>query len=273
MSRYTGKQSSQSILTIKEKKINAEKISMVTCYDAVFARLIDQCDIDIVLVGDSLGNVMMGYEDTTRVTIENMIYHSSCVQRVLKRPLLCVDMPFMSYHLSTKQCVKNAARLVQEGGAQCVKIEGGAGITPQVQALVGAGIPVMGHIGLTPQKINTLGGYRVQGRDVESQEKLIADAKALEKAGAFAIVLELVPSSLAGQITKELEIPTIGIGAGKLCDGQVLVLHDLLGFEQNFSPKFVKKYANAGAIIKESLNDFSREVKNCEFPSDDHSFF
>ena len=246
---------------------------MVTCYDAAFARLVDQCDIDIVLVGDSLGNVILGFEDTTKVTMDHMLHHAACVRRTLTRPLLCVDMPFLSYQVCVKQSLANAAKLVQEGGAQCVKMEGGQSLCPQVEALVEAGIPVMGHIGLTPQKVHAMGGYKVQGRDAKRREELKEDALALERSGVFAIVLELVPSDLAEEISQLVKIPTIGIGAGKHCDGQVLVLHDLLGFEQSFSPKFVKKYANAGSFIKESLNLFSKEVREASFPADEHSFF
>ena len=245
---------------------------MVTCYDASFARLVDHSGIDMVLVGDSLGNVIMGYDDTTQVTMGDMLHHSRAVSRVLRKPLLCVDMPFLSYQTSPEQALENAGKLVQMGGAQCVKMEGGQSITPQVKKLVQAGIPVMGHLGLTPQKINTLGGYRIQGREEAQKQELIADAKALEDSGAFALVLELVPSELAKTITESLNIPTIGIGAGKYCDGQVLVLQDLLGFDEGFDPKFLKKYANLGPSVCEALSRFDQEVKEGVFPSPEHSF-
>ncbi|NRA43719.1 MAG: 3-methyl-2-oxobutanoate hydroxymethyltransferase [Oligoflexales bacterium] len=272
MSRHHGKEASNSVITIQKAKHEGRKLSMVTCYDASFARLVDRSGIDIVLVGDSLGNVIMGHEDTTQVTMNDMLHHSKAVSRVLRKPLLCVDMPFLSYQISPEQALDNAGRLIQQGGAQCVKLEGGRNLVPQVKKLVQAGIPVMGHLGLTPQKINTLGGYRIQGREEEQQKELIADAKALEDAGVFALVLELVPSELAKTVTDTLSIPTIGIGAGGHCDGQVLVLQDLLGFDEGFEPKFLKKYANLGALISESLARFDQEVKDGVFPSADHSF-
>ena len=272
MSRYHGNEASNSVLTIQKYKEEGRKLSMVTCYDASFARLVEHSGIDMVLVGDSLGNVIMGHEDTTEVTMSHMLHHSRAVSRVLRKPLLCVDMPFLSYQISPEQALENAGRLVQEGGAQCVKLEGGRSITPQVRKLVQAGIPVMGHLGLTPQKINTLGGYRIQGREEVQKQELIADAKALEDAGVFALVLELVPSELAKSITKSLSIPTIGIGAGQSCDGQVLVLQDLLGFDERFEPRFLKKYANLGPLVSQALTRFDQEVKDGVFPSAEHSF-
>lgn len=272
MSRYHGREASNSVLTIQQAKQEGRKLSMVTCYDACFARLVDHSGIDMVLVGDSLGNVIMGHEDTTQVTMSDMLHHSKAVSRVLRKPLLCVDMPFLSYQVSPEQALENAGSLVQQGGAQCVKLEGGRSLIPQVKKLVQAGIPVMGHLGLTPQKINTLGGYRIQGRDEEQRRELLADAKALEDAGVFALVLELVPSELAGAITESLQIPTIGIGAGHSCDGQVLVLQDLLGFDEGFEPKFLKKYANLGPLVSQALTRFDQEVKDGVFPSAKHSF-
>lgn len=272
MSRYHGKDASNSVLTFQKAKKEGRKLSMVTCYDASFARLVDHSGIDMVLVGDSLGNVIMGHDDTTQVTMEEMLHHSRAVSRNLLKPMLCVDMPFLSYQVSPEQALENAGVLVQKGGAQCVKMEGGRSLAPQVKKLVQAGIPVVGHLGLTPQMINTLGGYRVQGREEYQKQELIADAKALEDAGVFALVLELVPSKLAQTITQDLCIPTIGIGAGPFCDGQVLVLQDLLGFDEQFSPKFLKKYANLGSIVTEALTKFDQEVKDGVFPSPEHSF-
>lgn len=272
MSSYLGKRCKNSILSIMEKKEKKEKISMVTCYDATFARLIDEAPIDMVLVGDSLGNVIMGQEDTTKVTMDDMIYHSRVVSSQLRYPMLCVDMPFMSYQISIEQTLKNAARLVQEGGAQCVKLEGGLEIIPQVKALVKSGIPVVGHLGLTPQRIHVLGGFKVQGRNERQKRELLESAIELEKAGAFAMVLELIPADLAEEITRSVNIPTIGIGAGPSCDGQVLVLYDLLGINLDFKPKFLKHYARLGEQIHKALKEFNDEVKSGVFPSRDHSF-
>ena len=272
MSRYQGKDASLSTVSIRNKKKAGQKISMVTCYDAAFARLVDASGIDMVLVGDSLGNVMLGFEDTTKVTLEHMIHHSACVSRVIKRPVVCADMPFLSYNLSTKDALQNAGQLVQKGGAQCVKIEGGRGVCPQVGVLVEAGIPVMGHLGLTPQKVHLFGGYRVQGRGDSERKAMLEDARALERAGAFALVLELVPESLAAEITRALDIPVIGIGAGPHCDGQVLVLQDLLGFDDTFNPKFLRKYARLGEQIEGALKAYDRDVKSGHFPDDEHSF-
>lgn len=262
-----------SVQTIKKRKLEGQRLSMVTCYDASFARIVDRAGIDIVLVGDSLGSVMLGLKDTTQVTLADMLHHCAAVQRVLTKPLLCADMPFLSYQVSAAQALKNAGVLIQKGGAHCVKMEGGRSIVPQVQSLVEAGIPVMGHLGLTPQKIHLLGGYKVQGREVKQRETLIADALALETAGAFALVLELVPQDLAAELTQRLSIPTIGIGAGPHCDGQVLVLQDLLGFNPDFNPKFLKKYADFATLAKEALQQYDREVKEGVFPDPSQSYF
>jgi 3-methyl-2-oxobutanoate hydroxymethyltransferase len=245
---------------------------MVTCYDAAFARLIERSPVDMVLVGDSLGGVMLGYEDTTRVTMDDMVHHTAAVSRVLHRPFLCADLPFLSYQVSPTEALRNGGRLVQEGGAQGVKLEGGQSVVPQVRALVGAGIPVMGHLGLTPQSLHMLGGYKVQGRGEQARQQMLADALALEEAGIFALVLELIPRELAAEITARLRIPTIGIGAGPDCDGQVLVLHDLLGFDRGFSPRFLKKYANLDSIVGESLAQFHHEVRSQVFPAESNSF-
>lgn len=272
MSKYHGKNASLSVVKIKKKKVAGEKISMVTCYDASFGRLVDETGIDMVLVGDSLGNVMLGFDDTTRVTLDHMIHHTASVSRVLSRPVLCADMPFLSYNLSPTDALRNAGRLVQEGGAQCVKLEGGVDICPQVETLVKAGIPVVGHLGLTPQKVHLFGGYKVQGREQDERDAMIRDAKALQDAGVFALVLELVPGDLAAEISRVLEIPTIGIGAGPHCDGQVLVMQDLLGFDSGFNPRFLKKYAQMGEQIKSALNAYDQDVKTGQFPDYEHSF-
>lgn len=272
MSKHHNRDFSHSVLSVQKNKKNGQKISMVTCYDAAFARLIDDTNIEIVLVGDSLGNVIMGYEDTTKVTLQDVIHHCAAVGRVLRRPLLCADMPFLTYQVSCAETLRHGGLIMQQGGAQCVKLEGGRPVAKQVKILAEAGIPVMGHLGLTPQSIHMLGGYRVQGRSEMQRQQIIDDAKALEEAGAFALVLELVPHELAKEITEILSIPTIGIGAGSFCDGQVLVLHDLLGFDSEFQPKFLKKYANLSSVIKNALNEYDSDIKNGVFPSPDHSF-
>jgi 3-methyl-2-oxobutanoate hydroxymethyltransferase len=271
MSRYQNKQS-VTVRDVIAAKSKGQKLSCITCYDSAFARLIDRTSIDLVLVGDSAGNVVLGYDSTIPVTMDQMVHHTAAVARGLTRPLLCADMPFMSYHLSEAQALENAARLVQEGGAHCVKLEGGSAIVPQVRRLVEAGIPVMGHLGLTPQSVHQLGGYRVQGKGGDGARQLKKDAQDLEAAGAFAVVLEMVPMELAAEVTNLLHIPTIGIGAGPQCDGQILVLHDLLGFEAGFKPKFLKKYADMGALVIKALEDYTSEVKASQFPKTEHSF-
>lgn len=248
------------------------KLSALTCYDAAFGRLLAHSDVDLLLVGDSLGNVMLGYDDTIPVTMDDMVHHTAAVARVAPRPFLCADMPFLSYNLSEEQALANAGRLIQKGGAQGVKVEGGERIVPQIRAIVGAGIPVMGHIGLTPQSLHALGGYRVQGRGVEAAQRLADDARALEEAGVFAIVLEMVPAELAGRISAAVKVPTIGIGAGVACDGQILVLHDLLGFDEQFNPKFLKKYANLCQIVRGAVKAFDHDVKAGVFPGAEQSF-
>ena len=270
MSKHSQKKRVSS-LSLKGMKDENKKISMVTCYDGAFADLINETDIDVVLVGDSMGNVLLGFEDTIPVTMEMMIHHSSSVGRVLDGPLLVADMPFMSYGVSVEQAMTNAARLVQDGKAHGVKLEGGTEVVPHIQGITRAGIPVMGHLGLTPQKIHALGGFKVQGRG-EAAEVLMKEALALQEAGCFALVLELVPDELARKVTEELSIPTIGIGAGPGTDGQVLVLHDLLGFNDNFKPKFLKTYANLGATIKDAVQAYSTEVKEGIFPAEEHTF-
>lgn len=270
MSKH-GSQKKLSVHSIRQMKMEGQKISMVTCYDGAFASLISDTDIDMVLVGDSMGNVVLGFEDTIPVTLDMMVHHTAAVSRTLKGPMLVADMPFMSYNVSVQQALTHASRLIQEGGAQAVKLEGGREIIPQVQALTQSGIPVVGHLGLTPQRIHALGGYRVQGRG-DDADVLRSDARALQEAGCFALVMELVPADLASQVTEDLSIPTIGIGAGPGTDGQVLVLHDLLGFNDGFKPKFLKTYGRFGEMVKESLQAYVSDVKSGGFPADEHSF-
>jgi 3-methyl-2-oxobutanoate hydroxymethyltransferase len=236
------------------------------------ARLVDLAEIDIVLVGDSLGMVVQGHDDTLSVTLEDMIYHSRCVSRGLKQAHLTVDMPFMSYQVSVEEALRNAGRLIKEGSAQSVKLEGGARSAPAIEKIVQAGIPVMGHVGLTPQSVNTLGGWRVQGRSEAQADQLMQDALAVQAAGAFSLVLEMVPAELAAEVTAALSIPTIGIGAGVDCDGQVLVCNDLLGFNLDFSPKFLKRYATLQDPMVDAIKTFVNEVRQGQFPGEEHSF-
>jgi 3-methyl-2-oxobutanoate hydroxymethyltransferase len=261
-----------SINQIKEMKMKGEKITMLTAYDYPIARLIDELGIPMILVGDSLGMVVLGYESTIPVTIEEMLHHTKAVVRGTRQALVVGDLPFMTYHVSTADAQRNAARFIQEGGAQAVKLEGGVNIADKVSAIVGCGIPVMGHIGLTPQSINQLGGYRVQGRTEEGAKRLFEDAKALEQAGAFAIVMETVPTSLATLITQRISIPTIGIGAGKGCDGQVQVVSDILGLFTDFVPKHAKQYAKLANTIRAAITEYDREVKAGSFPAEEQSF-
>ena len=271
MSHTEIKKNQKTTLTLKNLKQSQVKISMITCYDAAFAKLINATDIDAVLVGDSLGNVVLGFENTIPVTMDHMVHHSASVARILTGPLLCVDMPFLTY-TSVDCCLLNAGRLVQEGGAHAVKLEGGSHFVPQIEALVANGIPVMGHLGLTPQSVHAIGGYRIQGKSADDKGRILNDAIALEKAGVFALVLEMVPSELAATISKTLKIPVIGIGAGPDCDGQVLVLHDMLGMNAGFSPKFLKKYAQLSQLVENALKEYDRDVKNKLFPTSEHSF-
>ena len=271
MSRVHNDQDRQSVRIFAARKQEGKKISLVTCYDAAFAQLVNESAVDAVLVGDSLGNVVLGYSDTTSVTMDHMVLFTSAVSRVLHRPLLIADMPFLSYR-NVDLALEHAGRLVQEASAQCVKMEGGRTIVPQLAAVASAGIPVVGHLGLTPQHIHRFGGHRIQGRCPDDAEQLIDDAKSLEDAGASAIVLELIPGELARKLTESLHIPTIGIGAGPHCDGQVLVLHDLLGFDQSFSPKFLKRYSNLSRAVVDAVNEYDRDVKLGSFPSPEHSY-
>ncbi|EQK46674.1 MULTISPECIES: 3-methyl-2-oxobutanoate hydroxymethyltransferase [Paraclostridium] len=261
-----------TVVTFKESKERNEKLTMLTAYDYSTAKLIDSCGINGILVGDSLGMVCLGYEDTLSVTMEDMIHHTKAVSRGCTNTLIVADMPFMSYQTSTYDAVVNAGRLIKEGRAHAIKLEGGVEVFNQIQAIVNSSIPVMGHIGLTPQSVNAFGGFKVQGRDELAAKKLIEDALAVEDAGAFAVVLEGVPSKLASLITKKLNIPTIGIGAGASCDGQVLVYQDMLGMFSDFTPKFVKKYENIGEKMKNAFSNYIDEVKTEVFPSEEHSF-
>ena len=258
--------------TIKEKKRRQERITMLTAYDYSMAGMVDQAGIDMILVGDSLGNVMLGYENTLAVTMDDMVHHTKAVTRAVKNALVVGDMPFLSYHISLEEAVRNAGRLIQEGGAQAVKIEGGTERVNTVKAILDAQIPVMGHIGLTPQLVNAFGGFKVQGKDLETARKLIRDAQALDKAGVFALVMECVPSELARRITEEVSCPTIGIGAGPYCDGQVLVINDMLGMYGGHVPKFVKKFVDLQPLIIEALKNYKEEVESGAFPSAEHCF-
>lgn len=247
-------------------------ITMVTCYDYTFARLVEKAEIDMILIGDSLGNVIQGQDTTLPVTVDDIVYHSRAVVRGNQSALIVADMPFMSYQANLDEGMRNAGRLLKEGGAQAVKIEGGQSVAPLVERMSAHGIPVVGHLGLTPQSVHKLGGYRVQGRGDEAGKQLVDDAKALQDAGAFMVVLEMVPKDLAQQITEDLSIPTIGIGAGSVTSGQVLVLQDLLGMDQSFKPKFVKRFANLEATVTEALSAYRDEVRERSYPSDEHSF-
>ena len=251
-----------TVVTFKEAKVRNEKLTMLTAYDYSMAKIIDGAGINGILVGDSLGMVCLGYEDTLSVTMEDIIHHTKAVSRGAKNSLIVADMPFMSYQTSIYDAVVNAGRLIKEGGAQVVKLEGGVEVCDKIEAIVKASIPVMAHIGLTPQSVNAFGGFKVQGKSEEAARKLIEDAKAVEKAGAFAVVLECVPAKLADIITKGINIPTIGIGAGVNCDGQILVYQDMLGMFNDFTPKFVKKYANVGEIMNIAFRKYIDEVRD-----------
>lgn len=258
--------------TFKKAKEEKQKITMLTAYDYSFAKLMDEAGINSILVGDSVGMVCLGYEDTLPVTMEDMIHHTKAVARGAKNALVVADMPFMSYQTSVYDAVVNAGRLIKEGGAQAVKLEGGFEVTEQIKAIVDASIPVVAHIGLTPQSVNAFGGFKVQGKSEAAAQKLLDEARAVEKAGAFAVVMECVPAKLAAKITEELSIPTIGIGAGAGCDGQVLVYQDMLGLFSDFTPKFVKQFANVGEIVKGAFEGYIREVQEGTFPTQEHTF-
>ena len=260
-----------SINDIKEMKAKKKKIVMLTAYDYSTAKLVDEAGIPLILVGDSLGMVMLGYESTIPVTMDEMIHHTKAVARGTKQALVIGDIPFMTYHTNISDALRNAARFIQEGGAQTVKLEGGVTVAETVKRIVECGIPVMGHIGLTPQSIHQLGGHKVQGKTPETAERLLRDAQALEQAGAFAVVLELVPAPLSKLITQKISIPTIGIGAGPDCDGQVQVISDLLGLFSDFVPKHAKQYAKLAGTIRTAIADYMAEVKAGKFPTAEHS--
>jgi 3-methyl-2-oxobutanoate hydroxymethyltransferase len=261
-----------TITRLSEMKKQGEKIAMLTGYDCGMAKLLDEADIDVILIGDSVGMAKLGYDSTLPVTLEDIVHHAKAVRRANTKALVVADMPFMSYEAKPAEAVAIAGTLIKWGGAHAVKLEGGMEVLPTIEAILAAKIPVMGHVGLTPQAINQIGGFKVQGRNHESAEKLLAAAKALEKAGVFALVLECVPEGLAREITAALSIPTIGIGAGPDCDGQVLVVDDMLGLFSEFKPKFVKQYLNLRAQILEALRAYRREVKDGTFPDEDHSY-
>ena len=261
-----------TINQIKEMKQKGEKIAMLTAYDYSTAKIVDEAGIPLILVGDSLGMVVLGYESTIPVTMEEMLHHTKAVVRGTKQAMVIGDMPFMTYHISVDDALYNAARFIQEGGAQAVKLEGGVTVAEKVRRIVECGIPVMGHIGLTPQSIHQLGGHKIQGKTPEAAARLLEDAKALEKAGAFAIVLETVPAPLAALITQKIGIPTIGIGAGIGCDGQVQVINDLLGLSTGRIPKHAKQYARLADIMSSAITEYYKEVKSGQFPTEAQSF-
>ena len=261
-----------TVSTLKKQKENKEKITMLTCYDYSMAKLMDEAGIEILLIGDSLGNTMLGYDTTLPVTMEDMIAHTAAVSRGAKNAFVLADMPFMSYQTSVYDAVVNAGRLMKEGHAHGVKLEGGARVCPQIEAIVAADIPVCAHIGLTPQSINAFGGFKVQGKSEEAARQLVEDAKKVEAAGASMLVMECVPAILAEIITNTISIPTIGIGAGAGCDGQVLVNQDMLGMFHDFTPKFVKQFANVGEIMMQAFKDYSAEVKAGTFPAQEHTY-
>ena len=259
-------------MDIQAMKNEGKKISMLTAYDYPMAMLEDRAGIEIILVGDSLGMTVLGYENTIPVTMDEMIHHTKAVTRGAKYPLIIGDMPFMSYNTSEKDAIFNAGRFMKEGGADAVKLEGGASVKDIVRAIVRAGISVMGHIGLTPQTISMLGGFKVQGKDAQAAQKIIDDALLLEDAGAFSVLLEAIPAPIAKRITERLKVPTIGIGAGVHCDGQVLVVHDMLGLFDRFTPKFAKRYVNLSELMLNAFVSYREEVLKGEFPTDQHSF-
>lgn len=264
--------SKRTVTTLQKQKEEGVKISMVTAYDYTTATLVEASDIDMVLVGDSLGMTMLGYDDTLSVTMEDMIHHSAAVSRGLNNTFLVTDMPFLSYQTSVYDAVVNAGRLIKEGHAQAVKLEGGVKVKEQIRAIVDADIPVCAHIGLTPQSVNAFGGFKVQGKDEAKAKQLIEDARAVQEAGAFMVVLECVPAKLAELISKELTIPTIGIGAGAGCDGQVLVYQDLLDMYEKMKPKFVKHFGHVGEAMKEGFRAYDAEVKAGTYPAEEHTF-
>jgi 3-methyl-2-oxobutanoate hydroxymethyltransferase len=260
-----------SIPDLREMKATGRKVTVLTCYDALFARLLDGI-VDILLVGDSLNQVLAGHETTLSASLDQMIYHAQAVRRGARRSMVIVDLPFLTYQVTVEEALRNAGRVMKETGAHGVKLEGGEHMAETVRALVRVGIPVMGHIGLTPQSVNQLGGYRIQGRERATADRMRSDARFLEEAGASSMVLELVPAPLAAEVSRSVAIPTIGIGAGPGCDGQVLVLHDMLGLNQDFAPKFLKKYAELASTVRDAARCFAEEVRAGRYPGKEHSF-
>ena len=261
-----------TIHDLHEMKRQGRKIAMLTAYDYPMGRLLDEAGVDVVLVGDSLGMVVLGYDSTTPVTMDEMLHHAKAVRRGVSRAMVVGDMPFMSFHVSTDETVRNAARFLREAGCDAVKVEWKQGIEDVVKALVDAGIPVMGHVGLTPQTAQAEGGFKVRGKDAESAARILAQAVALQEVGCFAVVVECVPAALGEEITQRLTVPTIGIGAGAACDGQVLVLHDLLGLFDRFTPKFAKRYAELGGAVRQAVASYIEDVREGRFPSQEHTF-
>lgn len=269
MSTETGSNRPAKITTqtVVDMKRNGEKISMITAYDFTMAQIVDQAGIDIILVGDSASNVMAGYDTTVPMTLEHMIYHTSCVVRGTEKALVIADLPFMSYQVTPEEALINAGRMMKEAGAHAVKLEGGKPISDTVKKIVEAGIPVMGHLGLTPQSIYQFGTYKVRAQEEEEAKNLIEDAKLLEEAGCFAIVLEKIPAKLAAQVSSSLSIPTIGIGAGVDCDGQVLVIHDMLGMNKGFNPRFLRRYADVHSVMTDAVQNYIKDIKDKDFPN------
>lgn len=274
MSTQTGSNRPTKVTTqtVVQMKKNGEKISMLTAYDYTMAQIVDQAGIDIILVGDSASNVMAGFETTVPITLENMIYHTSCVVRGVDRALVIADLPFMSYQVTPKEALISAGRMMKEAGAHAVKMEGGKSIINTVRKIVDAGIPVMGHLGLTPQSIYKFGTYKVRAKEEQEAEALIEDAKLLEEAGCFGMVLEKIPATLAEKVSNELSIPTIGIGAGAGCDGQVLVIHDMLGMNKDFSPRFLRRYADIHSVMTDAVQNYIKDVKSKDFPNSEEQY-
>lgn len=270
--KSSGKPGKITTQTVVDMKSKGEKISMLTAYDFTMAQIIDQAGIEIILVGDSASNVMAGHETTVPMTLDHMIYHTSCVVRGVNRALVIADLPFMSYQVTTKEALISAGRMMKEAGAHAVKLEGGKYIVNTVKRIVDAGIPVMGHLGLTPQSIYKFGTYKVRATEADEADDLIRDAKLLEEAGCFSLVLEKIPANLAEKVTANLSIPTIGIGAGPSCDGQVLVLHDMLGLNKEFNPRFLRRYADLNSVMTEAVQHYIKDVKNKDFPNKDEQY-
>jgi 3-methyl-2-oxobutanoate hydroxymethyltransferase len=268
----SGERKAVTVVGLAQMKRDKRRIVMLTAYDALFAALVDEAGVDVVLVGDSLNTVLCGEETTLSATLDQMIYHGRIVRAGVRHALVAVDMPFMSYQISVEDAKRSAGRVLKETGVQAVKLEGGAPMAPTIRALVEIGIPVMGHLGFTPQSMHALGGYRVQGRGADATARIVADARALEEAGAFSIVLELMPSDAARQVTEAVSIPTIGIGSGLHCDGQVLVLHDMLGLNEGFEPRFLKRYAELAETVRGAVRAFGADVREGRYPDDSHAY-